>query len=93
MIAVLDELSDLLGDDHDLAVVVERIAAAPDSHGGAVAVADTVTAARARQEDLRARSMRLGASLLAERPRAFRRRIESYWALAGDLGPEPIRSG
>ena len=93
MVDVLDELSELLGDDHDLAVVVERIAAAPDTHGGAGAVADTVTAARARQVELRARSMRLGASLLAERPRAFRRRIESYWALACVLGPEPIRSG
>jgi CHAD domain-containing protein len=93
MVDVLDELSELLGDDHDLAVVVERITGAPGTHGGDRAVAGTVAAARARQAELRARSIRLGATVFAERPSAFRTRIESYWALTSELGPEPVAAG
>jgi CHAD domain-containing protein len=93
MVEVLDQLSDLLGADHDLAVLVERLATTPDLYGGERAVTTTIEAARARQVDLRERSIRLGATLFAERSGAFRRRIESYWSLANELGPEPIRPG
>ncbi len=91
-VTTLDELSDLLGDDHDLAVLVERLATAPQAARTSRAVTTTIEAARERQAALRMRATRLGATLFAERPSAFRRRAEAYWALVGKLGPEPIPS-
>ena len=94
MVEVLDELSDLLGDDHDLAVLVERTRSdARYVRRRAAPWPPPIDAARARQSDLRARSIRLGATVFAERPGAFRRRIEAYWSLSAELGPEPVRAG
>lgn len=70
-------LSDLLGDDHDLAVLAQAVAdRAPDL---AVDTDAVLGAIEHRREQLQAEAFSLGARLYAERPKAFRRRISRYW--------------
>lgn len=88
----LDDLSEALGDDHDLAVLVDRLAADPDRFGGARAVGHATALARFEQEVLRGPALRLGATLFAERPSAFVDRVGAYWHLASRSGPE-LRTG
>lgn len=72
------ELSDLLGDNHDLAVLrddaVERreLFAAGD-------LEKLLTSISERQDELAADALALGERVYAEKPRAFERRIRSYW--------------
>jgi CHAD domain-containing protein len=70
MVEQLDHLGDALGDDHDLAVLVERLG---DDSPRAVELA------RTQQSELRRSAFRLGETLYAEKPAAFSRRIERYW--------------
>jgi CHAD domain-containing protein len=72
------ELTDLLGDDHDLVVLEGRIAETdiPLSDeqrrdlGGLIA---------RRRAELQAQAFALGERLYAEKPKAFARRIGAYW--------------
>ncbi len=89
----LDGIAEALGDDHDLAVLLEHLAAAPDRYGGAVAIADVGRVARARQDDLRADAFRLAFSVYAERPGSFVARLRAYWHITLDHGPEPEMGG
>ncbi len=70
-------LSDLLGDDHDLAVlrdVLHRI------DGEIPADVDPVIGLiEHRRDQLQSEAFFLGARLYAERPKAFRRRMHAYW--------------
>jgi CHAD domain-containing protein len=70
-------LSDLLGDDHDLAVLRETLLevgpALPVDLDAVIALLDH------RRSQLRAQAMLLGERLYAEKPKAFRRRMRSYW--------------
>lgn len=76
-------LGDLLGDDHDLAVL-------EDSLERALGEGDTARELRlAMQEllkrrsgELRHQARRLGLRVYAERPKALRRRIGAYWGAA-----------
>ncbi|MCP5024933.1 MAG: CHAD domain-containing protein [Actinomycetia bacterium] len=89
LVGRLDELAESLGNDHDLAVLIERVVADPDRFGTGGGVKRTVKLARRRQQDLRAHSFRLGATIYAESPGAFNRRMAAYWAATTELGPEP----
>jgi CHAD domain-containing protein len=85
--ARLDELAEALGDDHDLAVLSELLRSQPDAFGGpeadrAAALADSTAG------DLQSRAYRLGATLYAEKPTTYGRRVGGYWRLWHDLGPE-----
>jgi CYTH domain-containing protein len=84
----LDDVAEALGDDHDLAVLIEKLSADPDSFGGATSVERAVDLARSQQADLRRRAFRLGATVYAELPSGFAQRIECYWSNAVELGPE-----
>jgi CYTH domain-containing protein/CHAD domain-containing protein len=84
----LDDLADALGDDHDLAVLVEQLDAEPARFGTAAVVEHARQLARAQQDELRRRAFRLGATVFAEADRAFVARIEAYWDLALRDGPE-----
>jgi CHAD domain-containing protein len=66
---LLAELGDLLGADHDLAVLAAAAGASP-------ALAERL---QARHGELRAAAWRLGRRIYAERPRAFLRRLRTYW--------------
>ena len=69
------ELADLLGDHHDLAVLVEDLASR-ELPGDRDAVR---TAADRRQRELLDAAFDIGARLFAEKPKAFGRRLGSYW--------------
>jgi hypothetical protein len=70
-------LSDLLGDDHDLAVLraslVASGAALPVDLDSVIMLIDH------RREQLQAEATLVGTRLYAEKPKAFRRRIHRYW--------------
>lgn len=66
---MLAELGDLLGEDHDLAVLASAAAASP-------ALDERL---QARHDELRDGARQLGRKIYAERPRAFLRRMKIYW--------------
>jgi len=94
------DLSDGLGDDHDLALLRTALSEAPDEFGGPAAH-ETIVLIDGVRADLQDRCMRLGARLYAERPGAFATRIGRYWqswdavgrerpaGAIGDLATEP----
>ena len=69
------ELTDLLGDHHDLAVLAEDLAGR-DEIGAKGGFGDAI---ERRQEELLAAALELGERLYAEKPKAFRRRLKRYW--------------
>lgn len=75
------ELSDSLGDHHDLAVLLDRIQAAPADYGDPRDVKAFAALIRQRQDELAQRSFELGGVLFAERPKALVKRWGKYWAL------------
>lgn len=92
-IGALDNLGEALGDDHDLAVLVERLAADPHRYGGALHALKAIEIARAQQALLRQPAFRLGATIYAEKPKAFVARIEAYWTSTVGEGPELTTGG
>jgi CHAD domain-containing protein len=75
-------LSDRLGDDHDLAVLLafaEQRGVSPEGLAPAV---------ERRRAELQAEASALGYRLYAERPRAFARRLGAYWSA---WRTEPVR--
>ena len=72
------ELSNLLGDDHDLGVLAERIA---EQQWPATVEPDRfVGFCHTRRAELQDEAFALGALLYAERPKAFARRVRAYLA-------------
>jgi CHAD domain-containing protein len=73
------ELSDLLGDDHDLVVLTEYLMAETPA-----LTRDQLThlhgQIQARRAELRGGAFAYGERLFAEKPKRFVTRIESYWA-------------
>jgi CHAD domain-containing protein len=61
-------LSELLGDDHDLAVLAERLEADDPAH----------PLIAARRTELQEQAFRLGRRVYAESPKRFRRRMRNY---------------
>lgn len=75
--AVADEahdLSDLLGDHHDLAVLIEDARGRDDSDADALA-----TVARRRQAELLRKALALGSRIYAEKPARLMGRLDAYW--------------
>jgi CYTH domain-containing protein len=93
LVATLDDIAEALGDDHDLAVLVERLSADPARFGGKRNVKRATRMARRQQDDLRRRAFRLGASVYAESPAAFTKRMRTYWNTARRDGPELATGG
>lgn len=69
------QLAELLGDHHDLAVLAEDLAVR-QIPGERKVVGDLIDR---RQRELLGRAFEIGVRLLAEKPKAFERRFESYW--------------
>jgi CHAD domain-containing protein len=78
------ELSDLLGDDHDLAVLLDwaRDHADPPP--------ELVEAVETRRRDLQEQALELGARLYADRPKVFIRRLERLYETSRE--PAAVRS-
>lgn len=93
-VAAAKALSQLLGDDHDLAVLTMTIdklgndtkAGASDELGHAARLARTY------QLDLRQAAEPLGRQLLADGPSSLRKRLAIYWAAGGDIAALGIGS-
>jgi CHAD domain-containing protein len=75
----LHTLGELLGDDHDLAVLRARLHAEPEEHGGTDLVAAITGLLDRRRATLQVRADHLGARMFAEKPGAFVERIGTYW--------------
>jgi CHAD domain-containing protein len=73
----LRDLSEVLGKLHDLDVFAETVANDPALSADYHTLAATVVGER---ETLVSTAHRLGVRIYAERPKAFVRRVEAYWA-------------
>ena len=71
-------LADVLGDDHDLAVLVGRLRVGAREQ--ATDDDEVLELVERRREELQREALRLGARLYAEKPRAFGRRLARYLA-------------
>jgi CHAD domain-containing protein len=77
--ALLDEAGDVLGRDHDLALLVERLADDPDRWGGAGVAAQVAHLASDLRATLATRALVIGRQLHGDRPGAFRERFGTWW--------------
>jgi CHAD domain-containing protein len=87
------ELSRLLGDDHDLTVLMDRVAAQKESLGAGWNMSAFLAACATRQNELRRSARDLGKFLFVERPGNFRRRIDAYWRAARGVAKAANGSG
>lgn len=81
---LLEELGDLLGLDHDMAVLGRTIAASPREFGPIEEVDVLLALIDTRRRMLEAKARPLGRRLFAEKPARFVRRIETLWDIAAD---------
>jgi CHAD domain-containing protein len=88
-VSALDDLADLLGDDHDLAVLRTRLHADPDAFGGEVIVGTTTALLDRRRATLQREATNLGRRVYADRPKAIRRRITRWYDASVEEGTEP----
>lgn len=73
------EIANLIGDDHDLMVLIDTVNAEPSAFGGQPS-ADAITGlARIRSRALREEAKPIAEKLYAETPKAFVKRIKTYW--------------
>lgn len=78
-------LSQLLGDDHDLALLVAFVRSEPAARLGHEQASMIEKLARQRQHELRSIAHPKGARLFAESPKALHHRIATYWDAAVTL--------
>ena len=86
----LSELSDLLGDDHDLAVFRDTVTTEPRGFGSERDVQVFLGLIDRRRAELQAQARPLGERLYAEPPEALRKRVRHYWKVwksEADLQP------
>lgn len=72
-------LADLLGNEHDLAVLSQTLAAEPKAFGSAKEVKTVQGLIETRREEIRAEARLLGLRLYADKPKRFSKRFEAYW--------------
>ena len=77
-------LGELLGDDHDLFELRRRVSIDTETFGGIAARWTFVSLIDRRRHGLQTEAFGLGASLFAEKPKAFVKRIGKAWT--GDAG-------
>jgi len=82
-------LGDLLGDDHDLAVLEEVLTVALGDNTDQERIGVLMALMRQRSLELRDQACWLGRRIYAEKPKAFRKRIGCYW----DTAREQHRAG
>ena len=84
-VALLDEMGESLGLDHDLAVLVATMTEAPAVWGGPEVVTELVRLAVDRQTALRSRALDLGGQLYVQPTAAQLDRLARWWRRAGRL--------
>jgi len=86
-----DQLSKLLGDDHDLAVLHEALGrGAGELKVDVDAVLDLI---EHRREQLQSEAVTIGQRLYAEKPKAFVARLHRYWKASGAERPNALTPG
>lgn len=88
LVATLDDLGGVLGDDHDLGVLVAQIQETPRRFGGQRVVDSATEVLQGEQSRLRGPAFRLGATIYAESVAAFSERITVYGTITLLLGEE-----
>jgi CHAD domain-containing protein len=83
----LHRLADLLGDDHDLALLRGELTRDPTS--APVDLGAVVKLIDHRRDELQSEAFRLGRRVYAEPPRAFRRRMRRSWKAGRGLARVP----
>jgi CHAD domain-containing protein len=78
-------LSQILGDDHDMALLRQLVSAPTMVFASPEDTAVFLKRCRNRHKALRQEAKARGARLFVERPRPFVERIEAYWRTAADL--------
>jgi len=76
-----DHLSELLGDDHDLAVLHQMLTDDPDRYADPPTREVLEALIDHRRGELQHEAMLLGPRLFLDRPKAFARRLKGYWQL------------
>ncbi|MDB5528541.1 MAG: hypothetical protein JWR51_1644 [Devosia sp.] len=78
---LLAELADLLGQHHDLAVLVDVLSGRVA--GASAALNSIIELANERQHNLQEQAFALGRQIAAEKPGALTERLQRYWTLEG----------
>jgi CHAD domain-containing protein len=73
------ELSDILGDHHDLAVLADDVRDREEVFEEGIQRAALLSAISRRQNELLSQALAVGERLYAEKPRRFSKRLETYW--------------
>lgn len=79
-IAALDELGDLLGEEHDLSELVALVSDEPELCVDAAEVTLIIALAEHRRTELQAEALMIGRKVYAESPKAFANRLAAYWS-------------
>lgn len=74
-----DKLAELLGEDHDLAVLESLLHAERDSFGKNADLAAFLALVERRRLELQDQARSVGARVFAESPKAFGKRLNRYW--------------
>jgi CHAD domain-containing protein len=75
----LHDLTDLIGDDHDFADLRVTLTSSPQLTGGSDGITPLIELIDRHRSELQAAARPVGARVYAEKPRAFAKRIASYW--------------
>jgi len=75
----VDELSDLLGDDHNLDVLHKTLLESPNKYGSKRDIQVLLGLIDRRSAELRVEAKTIGARVFAENPKALGRRFRVYW--------------
>jgi CHAD domain-containing protein len=84
-VALARNLAEILGEDHDLSVLADRVRADAKQLGPAPQVRAYLELCQRRQAELRSLAEPLAARLLAEKPSSLAARLTAYWMTAPRL--------
>ena len=80
----IDRLGDLLGDDHDVAVLRREVAGDPARFGGPEALEPLLAPIDRRRQKLEHDAVTLGRRAFRDPPQTFGRRLREYWKTEHD---------
>jgi CHAD domain-containing protein len=86
-----DDLSDLLGDDHNLDVLHKTLLKSPKKYGKKRDIQVLLGLIDRRSAELRAGAKTIGARIFAEKPKGFGRRFRIYWEVWRSEGELPSK--
>jgi CHAD domain-containing protein len=84
-IALARDLSEILGEDHDLFMLAGRVTDNAKDLGKPAEIRAFLKLCRKRQDELRSLAEPLGTRLFAEKPSSLSARLTAYWATAPQM--------